>query len=63
MGLIVGFLAIYVLATAMGRMLSEPAHRMRRLAGWTMVSGIGFYLLDRFVQPANRRMVGNSGHG
>ena len=59
----VGFLAIYVLATAAGRMLSEASHRMRRLAGWTVVSGVSFYLLDRFVQPANRRMVGSSGRG
>ena len=57
----IGFLTIYVLATAVGRMLNEASHRMRRLAGWPVVSGISFFLLDRFVQPANRRMVGMHG--
>ena len=36
----IGFLTIYVLATAVGRMLNEASHRMRRLAG-----GVGNQLL------------------
>ena len=52
-----GFLALYLLAAAIGSRLKQKKNHLRFLAVSTACTAAAYACLASFVQPASRRMV------